>query len=137
MFSIKFSAVLVLVNLYFVRNTYSLPSSDYGNLEDNGVLPLGGMNKYHSDEMEFAGVYDGRKRRYIIQRASPDQCCKKKPTCNILVGEILEKCKCKKCSPKVPGLDGNSCQDDCPQGPHSSFMTRFLNVNVCVRSKEK
>ena len=96
-----------------------MPSSDYGSLDDTSVLPLGGMNKLHSDDMEFAGVYD----RYIVQRSSTGKCCKKKSTCINLLGEIKSKCGCKTCSPQVPSADGKSCQDECPEGTSPKITT--------------
>jgi hypothetical protein len=107
----------------FVGTTVSRPSVDYGSFDGDSLLPLGGMLHARSEPIEIRGVYGGRKKRYIIERGTTPNACKKK--CNaaeaLLKSKLCfpgtyfdksdSKCKCVKCKAGRP-----TCEDDCEQG---------------------
>ncbi|KAI8935008.1 hypothetical protein NX059_008674 [Plenodomus lindquistii] len=73
--------------------------------------------------LEIRGVYGGRKRRYVIERAEGGSCpreCKKKIVCLPTLGEVLNDCKCRKCPTGFPALDGKSCAEKCPDGQETN-----------------
>ncbi|KAH7346963.1 hypothetical protein BKA66DRAFT_614464 [Pyrenochaeta sp. MPI-SDFR-AT-0127] len=90
-----------------------MPSFDHSSL-----LPLGSVLNTRSLPFEIRGVYGGRKKRYIVERdeAACSRECKEKPICFPTLGEIIKDCKCQKCPTGVPALDGNTCEENCPQG---------------------
>jgi hypothetical protein len=98
--------------------TLSMPSFDHGSFDDGSLLRLGGSLTPSTGPIEIRGVYGGQKKRYILEReeAACSRECREKPICLPTLGEIVKDCKCQKCGTGIPALDGNSCQDDCPDG---------------------
>jgi hypothetical protein len=88
------------------------PSADSLSPLDSHALSL---LHARSSPLEIRGVYNGRKRRYIVERQDDSRKCCKEKLCLTLMGQILdENCKCEKCVTGFPALDGKSCQEDCP-----------------------
>ncbi|KAF2449702.1 hypothetical protein P171DRAFT_405159 [Karstenula rhodostoma CBS 690.94] len=113
-----------------------MPSSDYGSLDNDGILPLGVSLNPTADNIEFKGVYSGRKVRYVVERAPEKQCCRNKPLCLNILGEIYEECKCKKCSPaQVPSSSGKSCQDNCADGQEMNGKGGCCPIGMKPNSK--
>ena len=102
----------------FVGTSVSRPSIDYGSFDDGSILPLGGMLHARSEPIEIRGVYGGRKKRYVIERApapNPKACCvngkKEKEKCKAPKTWNSRKCKCLKCA-----VGKKDCDDECPKG---------------------
>jgi hypothetical protein len=109
------------------RTALSIPSFDHGSFDDGSFLALGSFLHPRSETFEIRGVYDGRKKRYIVERQEASACskeCKQKPLCMPTLGEIVKDCACQKCPTGIPALDGKSCEENCPQGKVS-----FLTIN--------
>ncbi|KAF2874713.1 hypothetical protein BDV95DRAFT_615994 [Massariosphaeria phaeospora] len=110
---------VVLYILSFVTPISTIPAISNADLDGFGLLPYGGVvSRSTGTHLEIRGVVGGRKKRYIIERAESKKCCRDKPFCRNLLGEIMDKnCKCNSCGiGKVPNLAGTDCTDDCPQG---------------------
>lgn len=125
-----FLQALVWVSL-LGGSSLAIPSSNDG-LDLNGLLPLNGMLSPRSEPLEIRGVYGGRKKRYIVERAAPT-CCSNNKKCNAAIGEYLDNsCKCKKCGPgKFPTADGRLCADRCPDGGKSLHCAMCREQPAC------
>lgn len=118
--------------------SFAMPSSNDG-LDLDAILPLHGMLSPRSEPLEVRGVYGGRKKRYIVERAAPT-CCTNNMKCNATTGEHLDNdCKCTKCKTgNFPTTDGRSCTDKCPHGgksvhfffAESHLLTRLITLTL-------
>lgn len=120
-YNISFGAVFILLacSLSLTVTTVAMPSMVQFSNDTGSVSSVHDMLDARSDPLEIRGVYGGRHKRYILERADAGSCsreCKEKPICLPTFGEIIKDCKCQKCPTGVPALGGDSCQDTCPEG---------------------
>ncbi|ORY14931.1 hypothetical protein BCR34DRAFT_598835 [Clohesyomyces aquaticus] len=107
-----------IVDLSFISElSFCYSTSEYGAFDGNSIFSLGGVLNPRTDNYEIRGVHGGKKKRYVIaKRAKGRKCCGSKIYLSVMRETLDKNCKRKKCPTGVPSLDGESCQDKCPDG---------------------
>jgi len=133
----------LVCSLSLAVTTIGMPMTAPFSIRNGSMISAYDKIDVGSHPLEIRGVYGGRKRRYIIEKAKPGSCphkCKEKPICLPTFGEIIKDCRCQKCLTGVPDPRGNFCQETCPEGmvmSHTNFCETPITLVIRPRKKRK
>ncbi|KAL1600456.1 hypothetical protein SLS60_006842 [Paraconiothyrium brasiliense] len=120
----KLASFPIFPFLYLAPFIVAMPSSEYGSIDENNILPLGGSVDLDTASIEFRGVYSGRRVRYNsfialgYEKNDKGGCC----PIGMKANQVGNGCECPEGKKPKPG--GLGCDDDtdssrkgnCPDG---------------------
>ena len=115
--------------LIFINPKSAIPSSSYSDIDNDALLALGGTVFLRAEPLEICGVYNGRKKRYIVDRDERRKCCRDK-ICLSVMGEILDKDPKGKCP-------GDTVLDP-KEGPQKTLRKKtYINITSRIQASKQ